>query len=363
MRDALLIVEEISMLTLEDYGKGFSISAIGLGLLMVFATMIKTTPREVVATEDETYAMVRPTDYTGDFDLTGREIDRTIIGGKKAKPVTDAVVAKDDAKAKAAAAKKAADDKKKQANAKKKPGSLQLTNVDTRENGTHFSVDTVDTRNKAQERASSFDAAVAPKNDQTAAPDDNQKGSVKSASEWRAVLHSTPTKSFADEFNAAHARHEVEDSVFYQISLELFSDTAADRHNIGLYILQKDQSLVSFSFLAKAYSKVNETLQKDLWSILLTYASSAKFAGLAAAMNSADLLVVKLATDVLNVAVSNVATATQASRDGRAVAGVSSVASLQIFIPILTRLSASTDQGIVQIANQLLSRIRSFFIA
>jgi hypothetical protein len=349
------------MLTLEDYGKGFSISAIGLGLLMVFATLVKTTPKEVIQTEDMTYSMVRPTDSNSEFDLTGRDLNRTFIEGHKNKVAANKPANQDDAKAKAAAAaKKAADEKKKQANAKKKTGSLQLTDVNTRSNSTTIATNHVDTSSPANDVAPAEQGA--PKKEDPVSTH-STKDDVKSASQWRALLHSQPNNTLADAFVAAHAAHEIDDGSFYQIAFELFTDTAADRSAVGLHILQKDQSMTSFVYIGKMYSKVNEGLQLKLWAILQTYSSPNKFPGLAAALNSGDSHVFQLAKQVLDIAINNVAANIQSSRDGRTVAGTASLNSFKIFIPILTRLSSSPDQSIVQIASQILARIQSFFIA
>jgi hypothetical protein len=350
------------MLTLEDYGKGFSVTAIGLGLFMVFATMIKTTPKAEVLTEDQTYSMVRPTDYSGDFDLSGRDVDRTVIGGKKNKLGATQANAANTAAKPATAAKKT-DDKKKQANSKKQTGSLKLANVNTRGDEGTLNLRNLDTRQEVPVVAAPAVDTAPPAKAESADNQNENPANVKSTNQWRAELHSHPTKALADDLLEARARGRLDAASFYQIALELFSDTATDRHNIGLYILQKDQSQLAFGYIAKAYTKVNETLQKDLWSILLTFSNANKFPGLATAMNSSDGQVVKLATDVLNVAINNIAATSQGSRDGRGVAGQSSVAAFQIFIPILTRLSSSTDQGIVQIARQLLARIGSFLVA
>lgn len=359
-----------------EFGKGFSLFAIVLGVILVLASIFRinfsSTPKKE---EIAGYEMIRPSEYTGGFDLSGREIDRIVKGGQKlaevASPAKAALV-----KAGAAAPKaKLVNNRSKNAAAaaayaaaqKRRKGSLTLNTVNTRGDsmGPRFTLDSIDT-NRATNPTPNL-GRVADVEPQTppAPVVETQEENRLSFAQWRSLLQSQPTSANAAAFLKAHAQGEIDHNSFYQIALELFSDSAEDRRKIGMMLLNQDTTLAGFEPISKAYAKASEAQRSDLWKVLLGYGQPAKFSGLATAFNSSDKNVVMMAGQVLNTAIQSykqrpvLASVAEAAVRTAAAVTSSNANSFKIFIPVLTKLSKSTDLGIAQMAKSLLDSIQS----
>lgn len=250
------------------------------------------------------YQMPRVESAEAPFDLSGRNVERKIIGalegskaGLGATGSATATLAKDKnlkakaksskpnltpAQAKALAAKKNADIVKAKNLAKAK--ALH------EERRRRFQMQILQDKERARFQAEmeaggdwnpmsvnfvgGFEGS-APAQD--AGPGDSKKeeDETLSVAQWRALLQVSPSASNVSRLVKALGKGEVEVAAFYQIAKELLMDSAADRRKAGLLLLSSVATVASYEFMVLHQSEFSPEVQAELKQEIAKYSQPA----------------------------------------------------------------------------------------
>lgn len=313
-------------------------------------------------TQSFNYEMPRPKAYYGEFDLSGRRINRQVIRKETENKAAAAVLAKQQEAAKVAAkqvaAKKATDKdkdkKKKLADAKKKKSQVRVAMVDGAE-GMGFKGESIHSNHQNYQTSYTAPAANAKSEGNTK----NEEAKI-SAAQWKALLFAKPTQKNASEFVTAFKKGQVESKDYYGITVELLKDSEADRQKVALFILKADSSVKGFEILVTQHELQGEPLKSEIGTIIQTYATASKLAVLSRALYHSDPVIVKAATDVLEIAVA--AQQNQGQSEGAPESSVNPAA-FNVFVPALRRLATQEDPTLAALAQQLLNSIQAMLQA
>lgn len=333
---------------------------------------------------DYNYEMIRPEDEGGKFDLSDRDIDRRILKNNENLSVGADAVAKADPKknTKPADKKTAAKtkttstlDKSKMA----KPAvSVRVVDGPT---STGLSPSQKD-KNNSQAQNPEQNTLVgtlntAPTTSEERTPE-NEEDEAKelrlTADEWRRLLNDHLDAALASRISRAHDQGYLTDADFYQLLFEQMQSNRQQARAWVLGILNRDNSLRSFEFMATEYGKLPEDARSDLWKVLSSYRQANKFLPLAQALHVKDKNVVNLAMQVVTLAVQDQKKrielasnqqSTPASAGGvgslsRNVAGQVNGQAYNIFLSGLTKWAQSNDSGLTPVAQGLVSEIQKF---
>jgi len=313
-------------------------------------------------TQSFNYEMPRPKAYYGEFDLSGRKINRQVIRKETENKAAAAVLAKQQEAAKIAAkqdaAKKAVDKdkakKKKLADAKKKKSQVRVATVEGAE-GMSFKGESI--QSDQQNYQGNYIAPAA-----NSKSEGNTKGPEAkiSAAQWKALLFDKPTQKNASEFVNAFKKGQVDNKDYYEITAELLKDAQIERQKVALYILKADSSVKGFELLVTQHELQGEPLKSEIGAVIQTYATASKLAVLSRVLYHADPLIVKAATDVLEIAVA--AQQNQGQNEGAPGSNVNPAA-FNVFVPALRRLATQEDPTLAALAQQLLNSIQAILQA
>lgn len=310
-------------------------------------------------TQSADYEMPRPKAYYGEFDLSGRRVQRQVIRPDAENKKAAAVLAKQDGPklSKIEDAKKAKDkdkDKKKKQAAKKKKSDVRVAVVDGAE-GMGISRDSILSQNQNYQTGYVAPAKVATKTE-TEKTDEAKM----SASQWKSLLFAQPTSKNTTEFIAAFKKGHVDATSFYEITQDLLKDTAPDRQKAGLFILKTESSVKGFEILVSEHEQQNDPLKTEILAVIKTYASAAKLPVLSRVLYHSDPVIVKAATEVLTIAVQAQQNQGQGGNNGTPRVNP---AAFNVFVPALRRLTTQDDSALATIAQQLLNSIQQMLQA
>lgn len=311
-------------------------------------------------TQSFNYEMPRPKAYYGDVDLSGRKVNRKVIRPEGANPVAQAILPKQDAVAPAAktadkkvAAKDKDKDKKKKTAANAKKAGVRVAVVDGAE-GMGLNRNSILGGSRSNAPVNNYEQQTAANNNADKAPKSDE--AKMSASQWKSLLFAQPSSKNASEFLTAYKKGHIDSASFYEITHDLLKDTAQDRQKAALNILKAETSVKGFEILATEHAQQNDPLKTEIYTVLKTYSHQAKIATLARVLYHTDTEIVKIATDMITLAVQ---TQQNQGQSGNNSSGVVSAATFNQFIPALRRLSLTDDPALAATAQQLMSSIQS----
>lgn len=309
------------------------------------------------------YSMVRPEAERGDFDLSGRSVQRIHLNPKSKdgkSPTSEAALKAGQIAAQKtnSQAKKEADKKKAAAAAaaKKKKMSVQVVDTarDPRLSGSAKSSDPrADPRLARQASLDAFEEPQAPLESQ------KEEEPVLSAEQWREKLAASPSVSLALEFVRAYRDQKVSSQDFYAVSLNLIGNDSEQVSSLARYILTVESNSQTFAAVALALPEADDSVAAKLRGILNTYAQRDRLGDLSQVLMGSDVVVVSEAFRVLDVAV-NLAQPNAQSGPGQQLIPASS---LMIFVPALTSLQSNPDQNFAAMAQAVLQRIQNILQA
>ena len=323
-------------------------------------------------TEELSYEMPRARTETPGYSLAGRRVIRTLHSapGKTPPPmgvtVPPAAKTAPNAKTAAAAAKKP-DPKKTAQNTKgRKPKvSINVVSADK----TRMSNFKVTANGSAPDVPMAGFSNSGPAANPVVAVTDDEDKSKLSIGQWRSLLFSQPTAKHGQEFLAAFQSKDIDENGYYQVSEELMIDNAADRHKLGVQLMQAIPSVKAFTVLLKHYNeKTPEPLRTEIAAMLKSYGEVSRFSILVKLLYSNDLRVVQTAQALLTTALATMQAnnggnqgqgGPQDGRDARTPATPAPTTQLNSFVPALKRLLTSNDATVAQQAQALLDSIQA----
>lgn len=323
-----------------------------LGLFKLFGAM-ETSP--AIAEKAINYEMPHPkSDFAGDFDLEGREIDRRLVDGfaKKKKDEKKADDAKKAAAATAAkpaaktAAAKAGDAKKKEVDVNVVDGTPDKPlGSDESLNG------------QTQTVRMTRETAAAGATDKT---DEDNKDKL-SPDQWRALVLGAPTKENMNKLVAAFGAGETDANTFFGIVEDLMQSQKPDSQSLGLYGLQSVVSARSFALVVHNMDKFDPTVKTAANSYLMAYTQSNRLGSLAQVLQTNDVTVATKGVEVLmaGLQAARNGTAPTSPRDARGEIQAASLTSFARFIPILQNWKKSGDSQLVSLADGALAQLQT----
>lgn len=355
------------------------VAAAGLAI-SVFNMIMKPTNLGLIHAEDFNYEMLRPDSMKAKYDLSGREVVRTIhsVEGqtpvKNAAPVAAAAAAKPATPSPAVAqaqAKAQLDAKKKQEEARKaaqaaarKKAEISVRAQAANSNRSGLKPLETSTGNRTAPVAVAAVPPVAVASDsQDPVADERLK---LSPGQWRSLLQGQPSPANAAAFVAAFRSGDVDRSTFFTVAKELVSDSSEDRRRTGLQILKDEPSVESFMILVAEYK---DPAQTEIYEALKSYAQPARLGYLRQVMTSSDKRSVKMATQILAKVVETAVAGVQtnlSARDTRTPGSTPqlSPAQLRMFIPVLDHLTTqSGNPELAAEAQALKQKIQSLKLA
>lgn len=249
------------------------------------------------------YQMPRVESAEAPFDLSGRQVERKIIGaleGSKAGlgAVVSGPVAKGkDLKTSAKTSKPALTAAQAKALAAKKNAevlkakNLAKAKAQQEERRRRFQMQIL----KEQERAkflAEADAAgdwnpmtvgyATGMDSSVNSAENNQKDSNKkeeeetlSIAQWRTLLLVTPSATNVSRLVRALGKGQIEVAAFYQITKELLMDSAADRRKAGLLLLSSASNVASYEFMVLHQSEFSPEVQAEVKKEIAKYSQPA----------------------------------------------------------------------------------------
>ncbi len=353
-----------------------------MGISFYTVAKVFKSPNSPLITGDLSYQMARPNGDSVPYDLSGRQVIRTILS-RPAAPAMAAVVPRaptlispptgpkppiaktpnkilPKAKQAALAKKKAADLAAAAAKAKAK---VAVRVVEAAGNGNSKIADSGEKSNLSNETS----PYVAPVNSNPPTAETNVKAHDHeekpklSSGQWRSLLFVQPSAKNGSDFLAAFHSKDLDAQSFYSISADLLSDTAADRQGLAIFILKQEDSAKTFSILVVHDNDKNpEPVKTQIHALVQSYAETPRFPALTAALGSTDSNVLSKATQLLNQSIDSQQATASISRNSRSPGSAPvSVSQLKTAVPALTRLLKSEDPGIVQQAQALIAKINA----
>jgi hypothetical protein len=311
------------------------------------------------------YSMVRPEAERGDFDLSGRSVQRIHLNPKSKEgksPSSEAALkAGQIAAQKTATQTKKETDKKKAAAAKaaQQKRGMKVDVVDTsRDPRLSASARNSDLGSdpRFQRQASLyFTEALTPPPEE---PKEEEEV-VLTAEQWKQKLSSTPSVSLALEFVQAYRLRKLTSADFYAVSLELLQSSSPQLSALGRYVLDVETSASTFGAVATQLPEADEDYAVKLKAILDSYAQKERLSHLSQVLLGSDEVVMGEAFRVLEVAINLAQPNAQAGPGQQLIPATS----LMIFIPALTSLQANPDQAYASLAQAVLQRIQSILQA
>lgn len=349
--------EELSNLISRKLLIGVALGVGAWGALKFFGVM-KPSHSSALSDVALDYSMVRPQAERGDFDLSGRSVQRIHLNAKSKEgksPSSEAALKSGQVAAqKTAAQTKKEADKKKAAAAKatQKKKGMKVNVVDTsRDPRLSTSARNSDLGNDLRfQRQASLDLVEA----QAPAPVEPKEEVVLTAEQWKQKLSSAPSMSLALEFVRAYRMQKLSSGDFYSVSLELLESSSAQISSVGRYVLNVEASASTFEAVATQLPEADEDFAVKLKAILDLYAQRERLSDLSQVLMGSDEVVMSEAFRVLEVAVSLAQPNAQAGPGQQLIP----VTSLMIFIPTLTSLQANPDQAYASLAQAVLERIQ-----
>jgi hypothetical protein len=328
-----------------------------------------------VVHQELSYEMPRARDEVLPYSLNGRRVVR-ISPPSAASPISNAkapittgnsVAAKGNVPAaKKTDAKKAA---AKTAQQKKKP-VVTVTVIGANQSHLKPFDNSGNSGDDNQAPMSGFTPPPAGKTNPVSVQQDDDKVKMSTA-QWRSVLFNQPTAKNGASFLAAFQGGDVDEPSYYQISEELFVDSAADRQKLGFELLKSTPSVKSYTILLSHYQeKTPEPMRTQISTTLKSYGEASHFAILTKLLYSTDAHVVQSAQSLLATAIvshnqhqpTNGNNGQSSNNNGRDVRSPGSAvnataAQFNAFVPALRRLVTSNDPAVAQQAQSLLESI------
>lgn len=329
-----------------------------LALTGLFALFRPASSRSGFADKEITYEMARPNSFTpGEYDLSGREIDRRYENPfeKVEAPTKPGADKKTATNAKKNEAKKNNKDKK-QADNKKKP-TTTVNVVD-------------DTKRTLSDSEDQKAAATTPqntnqknsnqnKNDKTA---DNKDKDGRSPDQWRALLLAEPSYENMKALMQAYSEKQIDESSYYKIIQSLIENQNSQIQSVGLYGAQGFPSVQSFSIITKNEDILTGNARNFAEQILMGYNQSQSIGILSQVLRSNDEVVVMKAGEIILAGIQkyrNGESITEGNRTTRGDVKIRSASQYSVLIPSLQQLAATQNANISQLANSVLSQIQS----
>lgn len=323
-----------------------------LGLFKLFGAM-ETSP--AIAEKAINYEMPRPkSEFAGDFDLEGREIDRRLVDGFEKKK-KDAAKKADDAKKAAAAAvvKPAAKTATAAADAKKKDVSVNVVEgTPDKPFGSDESYNP-----QAQTVRMTRETAAANAGDKK---EDEDKDKL-SPDQWRALVLGAPTKENMNKLVAAFSAGDADANTFFGIVEDLMQSQKADSQSLALYGLQSIVSARSFALVVHNMDKFDPTVKTAANTYLMQYTQSNRLGSLAQVLQTNDVAVATKGVEVLMAGLQQARNGTvpTSPRDARGEIQAASLQSFARFIPILQGWKKSGDSSLVSLADNALAQLQT----
>ncbi len=342
--------------------------AASMGLLaLVVKVQFRTVEPSFGEEKSFVYEMPRPKSFSQELDLSQRGIQREVTlrgipkiaipGSRVAGPAGPATpVAKTDT-------------------AKKLASGKAVAKAAEESRGPIFTSDVVNTDREATLSESDSGLAKSPNvvpAIATGAPNALQvnsepKGKKQSEepklsfAEWRNILLTKPTQQSAYELIKAYRQGDLDAESYYKIVSELLNNSGAEQEEVALYMLSSDSSGRAFALMVAELPTLRETIRPRIKSILDDYAEPTKFSGLAKALYTKEVLVVKEALRLVTLAIQHQDSKVQ-TNSGRETRGIASPVVDQAlflqFLPGLQRIAVLADVSIGKEAQSLTDKIK-----
>lgn len=346
-----------------------------------------------------TYEMARATSTSEEdqFDLSGRQVNRTVLGDDPKAVVTEpnlesGLIESLDKKNPGPAGKLKADPKKqkltpaqqkaldlrKKAEAQKKAVALRNQNerlrrrafemnvLEARKNSLSNSnkVNSGNTETQPYQISGSVQGNLNPESPE--APEDEEsaedKELTKSVSQWRTLLQVSPTSRNVAQIIRALDKKKIDSASFYNLAKELLMDSAPDRRKAGLMMVSATPSVASYSFLVTQAADMSPEVQSLMKKEIERYSQPSLLTLTSRIVGSTK------DPAVLNSALGNVSSALEAFKKQPAAGTISSqsgnrtnlisVNSLTQFLGSLRNLSESDDPALAARAQTLTQSIQ-----
>lgn len=347
-----------------------------------------------------TYEMARATSTSEEdkFDLSGRQVSRTVIGAEPLAALGDQNVESgliqsldknlagtpgkltklDPKKQKLTPAQLKALDQKKKAEAQKK--AVALRNQNERLRRRTFEMNVLEARKNSLSNINKINSGATESQpyqisgaaqgnlnpESPEAPEDEEsaedKELSKSVSQWRTILQVSPTSRNVAQIIKALDKKKIDSASFYNIAKELLMDSAADRRKAGMMMVSATPSVASYSFLVTQATDMNPEVQTLMKKEIERYSQPNLLTLTSRIVGSTK------DPAVLNSALGNVSSALEAFKKQPAAGTISSqsgnrtnliaVSSLTQFLGSLRTLTESDDPALAARAQTLTQSIQ-----
>lgn len=333
---------------------------------------------QFAATETIDYRMVRPDQTYSEYNLSGREIETSIIGlvKKKISEIKDKfsgkkekMIAEQKKKEKAQAAQKQAAQKKEKSKAfETEQKRTADTNNTARGSQSQLSADTASGEEPISASNVNYAGgaiAVATNQQLTQSVADSQtQNSKKSLAEWRALLLSSPTSESLSQLLTAYRKNEVTMAEYQTLAQELITQSNPQTKALGLMALRAVPSLESLSQLVYLDLSSDASLASYVEQSINAYLMPQNLQYLNSALSSLDRLLISKTLNLLNENLNRFLQGDLSSlsdsrnlRDGTV--AVFSIESYQSLLPALQQLGASPDSELAGLAQQVAAIIQT----
>jgi hypothetical protein len=342
----------------------FMIAALVLVMMWGASSLFKAgTHGQNLLGADIVYEMPRPKSFNGgEFDLSGREIDRRYLNPfEKKKALEAAAKAKGsvEANAKAAAAAKVAQENAKKSEAAKKAKVTARVITKDAKAGLNGSDGFTESQNQTPPAvvaaAGNAAAAPAPAADSSPAKDDKL-----SPAQWIALILGQPTQANMYKLMQAIQSGDAEQDTFYTIVSELLKSTSSDKQKLALYAVNAEPTAQSFAAIVENEVHLSGDLKAKAETFLESFKAPtpARASVLAKVLQIPDAAVVVRATSIFIEGYAAVSLGTQTPTPGSVTVSIMSVKTYSsYFVSVFTHLQASSDETIRQSGQKGLSTI------
>jgi len=331
---------------------------------------------QFVTAETIDYRMARPDQAYSEYNLSGREIEMSLIGlvKKKVSEIKDKFSGKKEKmiaeqQKKEQAAKKQAAQKKEKA---KTLGGLSKTVTRTETDAKSRSQSANDASTEPYDRGSNEEAvygggtvaapAAQPVNQNTA--ETQAKSNKKTVAEWQALLLSAPTAESLSQLLSAFRKNELTMAEYQALAQTLLSQESDQSKALGLMALRAVPSLESLSQLVYLDVSANASFSAYVQQSINAYLMPQNIQYLNSALSSLDRVLISKSLVLLNENLSrflqgDLSNLSEARnlRDGRV--AVFSIEDYRSLIPALQQLGASPDSELSGLAQQVAAMIQT----
>ncbi len=321
------------------------------------------------------YQMARPQSSYSEYSLSGRDIDQVYealqkstqqkkhIQTKPASAVTSSkktdVKAKSEAQLKSTQQALQIQQQKTEALQKQtaqKSKQLKEASTKNESDGSH---------SEASNQIQNVPARENVNNNNEVKADETTTKKKKTFAEWRALLFSQPTHETLNLLIEAHKKNEVTAAEYQALAQDLLDQNDDKLKGLGLYALRSNPSLASFSQLVHIESELPATYKTYVEQAYISYLMPQNMGYLNQALQTKDKTLILKSLNLLGFNLHKIAQGDTAAfidprnrRDVNAASQVS-VGQFKSLLPALTALSASPDQDLSPLAQQIVSYIQS----